>query len=260
MPHPDLPDSAGDAVLIAGGARAILLQIAHPAIGRGVLEHSDFDDRPLDRLWSTLGYAYAVVFGTDAERAAAVRLVNRAHAPVRGALDDGQRYTAYDPALQMWVAATLYDTAVTVHAELFGPLDERTADAFYASYSALGTSLQVPAEAWPADRAAFREYWDAMLPALSADASTRALSRRLMFATSLPAHLRAAMPLARLVTAGLLPPPVRELYGVRWTPRAARRYSRIMRVAGAVWPLLPRGIRQWPKSYALRTITLRARQ
>jgi uncharacterized protein (DUF2236 family) len=41
-----LADIAAEGVLIAGGARAILLQIANPAIGRGVEQHSDFASDP----------------------------------------------------------------------------------------------------------------------------------------------------------------------------------------------------------------------
>jgi uncharacterized protein (DUF2236 family) len=54
---------AREGALLAGGARAILLQVAHPAVGRGVAEHSDFATRPLDRLRTTLTYVYCVTFG-----------------------------------------------------------------------------------------------------------------------------------------------------------------------------------------------------
>lgn len=250
-----LPLYAGDAVLIAGGARAILLQLAFPPVGRGVVDHSDFAGRPLDRLWSTLGYAYAVVYGTDADRSAAVRLVNRAHAVVRGSAREGApAYNAYDPELQLWVAATLYDTAVVVHERLFGPLDPRAADRLYSAYSALGTLLQLPPGQWPSDRAAFARYWDAMIPRLSTDAEVRRVARTLMFSSGLPAPLRHAMPLARLVTAGLLPAEVRTAYGIRWTSGAERRFQRALRVTAAVWPLLPRALRQWPQERSLRRL------
>ncbi|KQQ95299.1 hypothetical protein ASF62_01800 [Leifsonia sp. Leaf325] len=251
----DLPRFAGDGVLVAGGARAILLQLAYPPVGRGVVDHSDFAGRPLDRLWATLAYAYAIVYGTDDDRIRAVRLVNRAHSPVRGDARDGApAYSAYDPELQLWVAATLYDTAVVVHEQLFGPLQTEQADALYAAYAELGTRLQLPRGQWPADRAAFSAYWAGMLPRLSVDADVLAVSRELMFARSLPAPLGLAMPLARLVTAGLLPPSVRSAYRVRWTPRAERRFRRALAITGAVWPWLPRSLREWPQRRSLARI------
>jgi uncharacterized protein (DUF2236 family) len=50
---------AAEAVLIAAGGRSILLQLADPAIGHGVADHSDFASRPVDRLRGTLTYVYA---------------------------------------------------------------------------------------------------------------------------------------------------------------------------------------------------------
>lgn len=184
-----------------------------------------------------------------------MRLVNRAHSPVRGDARGGApAYSAYDPELQLWVAATLYDTAVVVHEELFGPLRTDEADALYTAYAELGTRLQLPQGRWPDDRAAFTEYWAGMLPRLSVDSEVLALSRELMFARSLPTPLGLAMPLARLVTAGLLPATVRAAYGVRWSAGAERRFRRALAVTGAVWPWLPRPLREWPQRRSLARI------
>ena len=61
-------------MLIAGGGRAILLQLAYPAVGHGVAAHSDFADRSLDRLQNTLRFVYAVAFGTPAQLAFVTRV------------------------------------------------------------------------------------------------------------------------------------------------------------------------------------------
>src|SRR2546423_11823956 len=114
---------AREGALLAGGARAILLQVAHPAVGRGVVEHSDFAYRPLDRLRATLTYVYCVTFGTPEEIERVAEMVTAAHRNVVGA-----GYRATDPELQLWVAATLYDTALLVYEDLFGPLDPVAAD------------------------------------------------------------------------------------------------------------------------------------
>ena len=47
-------DLAPESVLVLAGGRAILLQLANPAVGHGVAGHSDFASRPLDRLTGTL--------------------------------------------------------------------------------------------------------------------------------------------------------------------------------------------------------------
>ena len=133
----------------------VVAQFSRPFVAAGVTKHSTFRQRPIERLRSTLTFAYATVIGTPEQAAAVAEQVNRAHGPVAG---------ASDPAHQLWVAATLYDSAVTVHDKLFGPLDPDAADAVYAAYAPLGTALQVPVELWPANRAEFAEYEPVAVP------------------------------------------------------------------------------------------------
>src|SRR6266536_6064854 len=75
-------------VLLAGGAAALLLQVAHPLVAAGVAEHSDFPEKAFTRLRSTLDATLRITFGDreQAERAAA--RVRAAHARVRGGLGD----------------------------------------------------------------------------------------------------------------------------------------------------------------------------
>lgn len=240
----ELRDIAAESVLLAGGGRAILLQIAHPGVGRGVAEHSDFASRPLDRLHATMTYVYAIVYGTDAERTEVRRRVNRAHGPVSGQADaDGPAYSAFDPELQLWVAATLYDTAVLLYERVFGVIDDESAERIYRQYAVLGTELQVPDGAWPADRTAFRAYWTAMLPTLRASDATRRVAQDLLHPRVGPLWLKAVMPLMRLMTVGLLPPALRNEFQLAWGPRRERRFQRWLRMTAAVFPRLPARIR-----------------
>ena len=248
-------DMAGEAVLIAAGGRSILLQIADPAIGHGVARHSDFVSRPLDRLRGTLTYVYAITYGTPEEAAAATRRVNHAHGPVKGqGTDRSPAYNAFTPELQLWVAATLYDSAITMHELIYGPLDEVVAERVYRDYAELGTALQVPPELWPRDRAAFREYWNERLTQLSTDATTRGVALQLLRPRSGPIWLRLGMPLGRLLTAGLLPAQVRPLFDLPWSDALQRRFDRTMRLIAAVYPTLPRRLRHWPKEHFLRSL------
>ncbi len=248
-------DIAGEGALIAAGGRSILLQIANPAIGHGVAHHSDFASRPLDRLRGTLTYVYAVVFGTPAEAASASRRVNRAHGPVVGEAADGApAYSAFTPELQLWVAATLYDSAITMRELVFGPLEDDVADALYLDYAVLGTALQVPADLWPVDRAAFAGYFRDRVAELSTDATTRAVANELLHPQAGPVWLRMLMPLGRLLTVGLLPARVRELFELDWSPRSQRRFDRLLAITAVVYPLLPMRLRHWPKNHYLRAV------
>ena len=242
-----LADIAAESILIAGGGRAILLQVAHPAVGRGVARHSDFAADPIRRLRATLTYVYLLANGDHDEIRRMATRVNAAHARVRG--DD---YAATDPELQLWVAATLYDTAITVYERMFGALGAADAEAIYQDYAILGTALQMPAELWPADRDAFRAYWDRTVPLLRVDDDTRRICRDLLYPARVPLWLRLSMPLARLVTAGLLSEDQRVMYGLEWNGRRQRRFDRALRLIATTYPRLPARVRRWPRDHYVR--------
>ena len=249
---PGLADIGAEGILLAGAGRAILLQIANPAVGHGVAEHSRFTERPLDRLRGTLTYVYAIVYGTDGQVAAVRRRVNRAHAPVRRAPDESSKgYNAFDAESQLWVVATLYDTAVTVFERVYGPLDQESADQMYRDYAKLGTALQLPAELWPADRAAFRAYWDSRIESLRADDAAVRIAHGLLHPRTGPLWYRAVMPFARFVTAGFLPDHLRQDFGLAWSTGHGRRFDLTMRCTAVVYPRLPQRIRHWFKNYCL---------
>ena len=229
----------------SSGARAILLQVAEPSVAAGVARHSDFAHRPVQRLRNTLTFAYAVVLGTPDDAARVARLVNRAHVPVA---------RADDAALQLWVAATLYQTATTVHHRVFGPTTEALADDLYRAYSALGTSLQMTASLWPANRDEFATYWDSHVAGLSVTDDARQIAHDLFAPVTAPAWLRAALPLARLLTIDLLPTSIRAAYGFDWSPRNQRRADRAWGVIRFLVRVTPRRLRSWPSRHYLKRL------
>ena len=115
---------AGERLAILAWPRAILLQMAHPLVAAGVAQHSGFRDTPLapfDRLRATVGAMRQLTFGTDEEAAATLRRIAGVHDRVNGTLHagagvhaSGTRYSAHDPALLLWVHATLVDSHVRV--------------------------------------------------------------------------------------------------------------------------------------------------
>lgn len=187
-----------------------------------------------------------MAFGTPDEKRAICDHVSKVHRKVRG-----PDYTAFDPELQLWVAATLYDTSLLLYERWLGPLDEVTADKVYRQYRLLGTALQMRDAAWPADRAAFRVYWNRMLDSLEVTEAARGICREFLHPKRIPLLLRAAMPLNRLVTSALLPARLRAAYGLEWSSRQQRRFERVSGIIGAVYPRLPLAVRQLPKTWCL---------
>jgi uncharacterized protein (DUF2236 family) len=241
-PH-EMRQIAREGVLIAGGGAAILLQIANPGVGLGVAAHSDFVHRPLDRLRTTMTYVFGVTFGTPEEVEYVSKVVTAVHRKVVG-----PGYDANDPELQLWVAATLYDTGVSLYERIFGPLAPVVADRVYEQHGLLGTSLQVPAELWPADRAAFRAYWDHMVATVDVTDEARRVARDILFpGKAAPKLVRAGAPLNRLITTALLPQRMRAAYHLAWDAKRERAFKTFIATTRAIYPHLPASIREAPK-------------
>src|SRR5437868_6215290 len=129
-------------LVILGWVRAILLQLAHPLIAAGVAEHSTFragTPAALGRLHQTIGAMLALTFGDEPARETALEAIRSIHRRVHGALRTacgpfpaGTPYSAEDPALLLWVHATLIDSIVRVYDRLVMPLTDADRDAYCA--------------------------------------------------------------------------------------------------------------------------------
>src|ERR1700758_3703173 len=144
-------------------AANVIMQLSLPGVGYGVLE-SPVDSgnvykHPFKRARTTGTYLAAATLGTAADRALIRAELDKVHARVRSNPSSPVSYNAFDPKLQLWVASCLYRYYVDMHEFLYGPLDDESADAVYLDARKLGTTLQVRTGMWPADRAAFDEFW-----------------------------------------------------------------------------------------------------
>ncbi|MGR2751730.1 oxygenase MpaB family protein [Agromyces arachidis] len=249
---------AADGTLMAGGAAAILLQLADPRVAAGVARHSGFRERPLDRLAGTHAYLTALVFGDEDDVRHVVRVVDARHGRVHG--DAPGSYDARDPDAQRWVAATLLAVALEFEERTIGRrLDTATADSLVRGYAPIAARLQGSAAGWPASRAEFDAWWASRLAGLEVGHDARAVARDLLAGTGLPPALRALMPAVRLITASLLPHELRRAYGFRWTPRARRAAAAWLRGLGVARRVLPPVVRALPTLISLRRLRRRSR-
>ena len=109
----------------------------------------------------------------------------------------------------------------------------------------------MPPALWPADRAAFRAYWQDRLDELEPDDVAKGLARELLYPAAAPLAMRFALPLARLLSAGLLPERLRAGFGLPWDERRRRTFDVVMGLLSATYPRLPRRVRHWPKDRLL---------
>ncbi len=256
-PDFDVRDLVDGVALLAATAN-VVMQLARPPVGYGVLEHSQVLRYPLRRIRSTVTYLSVALLGTEAERAICRRQVSRAHAGVRSGPGSPVGYNAFDPELQLWVAACLYRGAADVHDLLYGPADDATADAVYRECSRLGTTLQVPADIWPADRAAFRRYWDSAVREIRIDPPVRELLCRLIMLAFLPRPLGATLgPVNRFLTTGFLPQPFREQMQLDWSGPDQRRFEFLVRAIASVDRVLPEPVSEFPFNACLQDLRVR---
>jgi uncharacterized protein (DUF2236 family) len=240
-------------LLLGAGPRALLLQIAHPAIAAGVDEHSDFRADPWHRLQGTLRSYLAIVYGSTTDARAEIRRLEALHRRIVGA-----GYAARDPALSLWVHATLIDATITVNDAWLGPVDHARRAAFYAETRPIGLAFGIPDRALPADLAAFDDYVASML-APGGPVEVGPLARDLagvILHPPLPGVL-GSLPIPTVLydwtlwpAIGLLPPRIRETYGFPWDAR--HRLVADWLVAGwRAWrPWVPSGFRQMPQARA----------
>jgi uncharacterized protein (DUF2236 family) len=173
---PGLNDALMGIALLAGPAN-VIMQLGQPGVGYGVfesrVESGRVDLHPIKRARTTFTYLAVATAGTVEQKAAFRRAVNRAHAQVYSTPDSPVSYNAFDPNLQLWVAACLYKGAVDIYRMFVGEMDDETAEMHYRDGMALGATLQVPPDRWPSDRAAFDEYWRKSLEQVHIDDTVR---------------------------------------------------------------------------------------
>ena len=229
-------------VLLLGGGRALLMQLAHPSVAAGVDEHSDFRVRPIRRFRRTIRMTMAIIFGDRSTALAAARAVNRAHAGVKG-----EGYRAMDPDLLLWVHATLVDTSLVTYETFVAPLSEVERETFYQESKVGGELLGIPRERFPRRLADFDDYMRDIVASGEVRVGRRALelARQVLRppVTMLPGL---AMIPFEVLTAGLLPTPLREQYGLAWGPGRRRMFHLATRTVPRAVALTPPPLRVWP--------------
>ncbi|TDD14047.1 DUF2236 domain-containing protein [Actinomadura sp. KC06] len=239
-----------EGALIAAGGAASLLQTAHPKVAQGVYDHSYTADDPLRRLRNTMGWLYAVQFGTREEAEVFSALVRKGHESVTG-----PGYEANDPELQVWVASTLFAVASQFYQALFRrTLDDAELEEFYQQAKIYATILGCPEERMPETYPQFREYYADMIQNLKITDASRAIAEQVMHPRLPGGPVNAPGLMAiRLITAGLMPAPIREQYGWKWDARRERRFRMLVGALAVVYPRLPLRVRTLPREYYLFT-------
>jgi uncharacterized protein (DUF2236 family) len=246
----------------------VVMELARPGVGYAVkesrVESGRIDRHPIKRARTTLTYLAVATKGTEEQKAAYRRAVNQAHTQVYSTDESPVVYNAFDKDLQLWVAACLYKGGVDIRRVFIGEMDGDTADRHYRDSMALATTLQVPPEMWPADRAAFERYWQESMDKVHIDDTIREflypIAANRIRGVRLPRRLqRVSEELALLITTGFLPQRFRDEMRLPWDPWRQQRFDRLMTVLRTVNDLLPGFVRRFPFNVVLLDLDRRMR-
>ena len=244
-------------IVLLGWTPAVLMQFAHPLVAEGVARHSEFGTTfraNLRRLQGTVGAMLALTFGTAAQAEHAALRINAIHDTVHGRLavsagrfPAGTGYCAHDPALLLWVHATLQYMLLRAYQLYVGPLTRAEQDCYVVEVRGYGPALGLPLHAMPATADELRQCLRSRIEegVIEVTPTARRLARQVL-EPAVPAPLRPMLPLLRLPAIGLLPAKVRDGYGFTWQASQATALRRSAALCRMLLPFVPDRLRYWP--------------
>lgn len=210
----------------------LVLQVGHPVVGAGVMDHSNFLRDPWGRLWRTMDSAARFTYGDYATARAEAARLRKLHRNVRGTDRQGRPYHALDPAAYAWVHLTLLHVAVQTQRLLGHPLTPAELGTLYGEWRGVGLRLGVRDERMPASWEGFTRYFDDHAAnVLEANEAVyqvlRATRRPPAPAPWMPDPLWQLVAMGagsfhNMFTVGTLPPLFRLHIGLRWTAKDER--------------------------------------
>jgi uncharacterized protein (DUF2236 family) len=238
-----------EAAVFLGAGRALLLQLAHPWVAAAISDHSRTLSDPIGRFQRTFNITLTMVFGTTGQAVAASHRLHRRHAGICGTLTEnsgafpaGSRYWANDLAALCWVNATLTETAPLAY-QLVGPaLSSDDRERYYTETRLFAALFGIPQDALPQSWADFAGYVDEMLGSdiLAVSSTARRIATELLAGAGTRWHMPQWY---RALTASLLPPRLRQDFGLTYGAAEQRCVERALAIIRRVYPRIPARLR-----------------
>jgi uncharacterized protein (DUF2236 family) len=195
-----------------------------------------------------------MIFGDLDKAVASARRVRTIHDGVHGAVEEdvgryarGHRYSAHDEGALLWVFATLVETSVMAFEVGYGELPLADKEGYYRECRSFARLFGLRDEILPPDWHAFTTYFARMVEGdeLAVGRPAREIATFLLSARGAP--LSPVMRVYAAITAGMLPPKLREAYGLRFSRADALAYEASLGALRRTWAHLPARLRLRPE-------------
>ena len=238
--------------MLIGGMRALLVQALHPLAMAAMDQRSGWRDDPWGRLSRTSEYIATTIYGDTAAARAAGARVRAIHRAISG-IDrvTGRYFRADDPELLLWIHCVEVDSFLTAYRRYGGDLSDRDADRYVAEMTRSGELVGLHNEDMPHSVEELDTYLTTVQGLCVTPAAREGL--RLVLSPPVPLPGRLAWIIPATAAVAILPPEVRELYGLPWFEPA----EPIVRLATAALCKAMKLI--GPRSPTVRTALERAR-
>jgi uncharacterized protein (DUF2236 family) len=236
------------AVGLLYGQRALCIGALSPLNYVGTTEHTAAKVTPFKRLAHTANSFEAVMFGSSAEADRVLDAVQKMHERVSGTLPEsagpypaGTRYDAFDPRLMLWTVAVMMDSAECFYDLLVRRLRDHERKTLWQDYIRFGELFGMPREVIPRTYSDFRTYYDGVLAGdeIWLTDEARRVGRFTAFEIPMRGYMQPAKRLHDLIMLGSLPPRVRRIYRLPWTPAHALAFDVVTSALRLARPALP---------------------
>jgi len=248
------PDSVSwkvnrEAGLFLAAGRATLLQLAHPWVAAAIAEHSRTLQDPIGRFHQTFRVMFTFSFGTLEQAMAAARHLHIRHQSIHGTMPEtvgtfakGSSYEANQVGALLWVYATLIDSTVMAYDLVLPPLTCEERERYYMESRISAAFFGITPDIWPQNWLQFEEYMESVYlsDTLAISPVARSLAQQVLSGAG--SWLRIP-PWYRALTAHLLPPRLREGFGLAYGERERGSAERALNWIRRVYPRLPESVR-----------------
>ena len=240
-----------------GGARALLMQAAHPLVSAGARQTSFYTRDPWKRLIRTVQLQLILAFGSRQEAESTADRINKLHETIHG-IDPvtGLRYDALDRDLLLWVHATLEESTLLFYERTVRPLSAADKEQYHQENLISAELIWLPREHVPATYPELREYIAGVVSGsdlLLTDVALEVFD--LMRGGPVPPTVKPVWMFIAFAARGTLPTELQELYNITWDRKRRLLLDANLAMLRSVRPVLPDRLRTVrPAAWAQRRL------